>query len=81
MIPVTTPIIATTATNIVPSHVVTTTINAAKAASTAPAIEAKLPKLELSEEEKQEERLRALRLPTDDLLIEEARVCIITNLY
>lgn len=38
-------------------------------------MEVKQPKVELSEEEKQEERLKALRLPTDDLLIEEARVC------
>lgn len=37
-------------------------------------VEEKPPKPELTEEEKQEERLRALRLPTDDLLIEEARV-------
>uniref|UniRef100_A0A183D2Y6 MBD domain-containing protein n=1 Tax=Gongylonema pulchrum TaxID=637853 RepID=A0A183D2Y6_9BILA len=42
--------------------------------STPAVAEEKPPKPELSEEEKQEERLRALRLPTDDLLIEEARV-------
>ncbi|OZC11454.1 hypothetical protein X798_01311 [Onchocerca flexuosa] len=69
-IPVTPPVIATTTTNIVSSHVVSTITTSA---ATAPAVEAKLPKPGLSEEEKQEERLKALRLPTDDLLIEEAR--------
>ncbi|EJD75925.1 bromodomain containing protein [Loa loa] len=73
VIPVATSLISSTASNIIPSHIVTTTTTAAVAGSTAPATEVKLPKLELSEEEKQEERLKALRLPTDDLLIEEAR--------
>lgn len=73
MISVTTPIITTTATNIVSSHTVIPATTATVAACNA--VEGKLLKLELSEEEKQEERLKALRLPTDDLLIEEARVC------
>uniref|UniRef100_A0AAF5PQ33 Bromodomain containing protein n=1 Tax=Wuchereria bancrofti TaxID=6293 RepID=A0AAF5PQ33_WUCBA len=72
VIPVSTPGISPT-TNIIPSHIVTTTTTVAIDSSIAPTVELKLPKLELSEEEKQEERLKALRLPTDDLLIEEAR--------
>ncbi|MCP9259133.1 hypothetical protein DINM_002101 [Dirofilaria immitis] len=73
-IPNTTRSVANTINNVASSHVVTTTTATTNfAVSTAPTVEVKLSKLELSEEEKQEERLKALRLPTDDLLIEEAR--------
>ncbi|VDK83196.1 unnamed protein product, partial [Litomosoides sigmodontis] len=73
VISITTPVIATAASNIVSSHILIPTTTATVATCAAPTAEAKLPKVELSEEEKQEERLKALRLPTDDLLIEEAR--------
>ncbi|KAL4002295.1 Bromodomain family protein [Acanthocheilonema viteae] len=73
LISVTTPVTATAIANNVSSHIIIPTTTSTVAACTAPTVEAKLPKVELSEEEKQEERLKALRLPTDDLLIEEAR--------
>uniref|UniRef100_A0A0N5D0Y7 Bromodomain adjacent to zinc finger domain protein 2B n=1 Tax=Thelazia callipaeda TaxID=103827 RepID=A0A0N5D0Y7_THECL len=54
---------ATTTTTAVPTVIIPNT----------GAVETKPTKSDLTDEERQEERLKALRLPTDDLLIEEAR--------